>query len=201
MVRRVLRRRTPLTTLERRQRSVKQRVVRAGVWLDPFPGILGTLPEKMVYAELSRRQIPFIFQSWFNAVISVVDFNRWYRPDFIIPDAKIIIEVQGFYWHSQPDVIENDAFKYAVYEQLGYTVISWWDFDIYSRIHALFAAEPRLLALSGTGGRVFTGNEEIRDDSAGIKTLNRLRTDYGKRQPKYRTRRNRKKGGYSYGVV
>lgn len=189
--------RTPIDTQTRQERAGRYRQRRLGAWVDPYPNILGTLPEKMVYAALSEQRIPFVYQAWHRAVLPSFGFDKWYRPDFLIPGAKIILEVQGFYWHSQPDQIESDAFKFAVFQQLGYKILAWWDFDIQSRLLELIAMEPDLVALRNTGPRVFTGHEVEIDDSKGIRTSNQARTNYGKRQAVYKTPKS--KGGlYSY---
>lgn len=198
MPRLFIRRKDPLTTDERITRASRYRVYRAGEWIDPFPEIVGTRPEKMVYAELSKRQIPFIYQSFIRFNIPEFSFDKWYRPDFVIPDAKIIIEVQGFYWHSQPDQIEKDAFRFAIFQQQGYKVLAWWDFEIESDLQRLMASDPALLRLSGRGGRIYTGNERIIDDSAGIRSANQARTDYGRRRAVYSVARKSPRSIYSY---
>lgn len=66
-----------------------------------------------------------------------------YRPDFCIEGLKILIEVQGDYWHANPDLYddedctlrqiasrEKDLLKKSIYESLGYTVIYIWESDI-----------------------------------------------------------------------
>ena len=66
-----------------------------------------------------------------------------YRPDFCIESLKIIIEVQGDYWHANPDKYdhedcnlqqiaarEKDLLKKGIYEALGYTVIYVWESDV-----------------------------------------------------------------------
>ena len=144
---RIINRRKPLSPKELAERAKKYRVTRTFVWIDPYPEIPGTKPEKMVYAELMRRGIPFHFQEWFHIVsdIYIIEGDSWYKPDFIIPELKMIIEVQGAYWHTKPDQIEKDSYKYALYEQvMGYKVVLWWDYDIEARLQSLFEGEPGL---------------------------------------------------------
>lgn len=143
---RVLNRKTPLTTNEKYDRAKKYRLTRSYVWHDPYPDIPGTKPEKMVYAGLMRRGIPFIFQSDFHIVLPSYDLegNDWYKPDFILPDLNIIIEVQGAYWHTKPDQIDSDSYKYALYQLMGKKVLLWWDYDIEAKLDDLFAMESEL---------------------------------------------------------
>ncbi len=160
------------------QRRKTYRAVK-GEWVDPFPHVPGTRPEKMVYAQLIWRRLPFMFQTWLRVNIPEANFDNWYRPDFILPDRKIIIEVQGAYFHSKPEQVEKDAFKYALFQHQGYRVLTWWDYEIYNNLPLLFALQPELGFTGGKrGGRIITDNQEIRDDSAGIKSSNTRRTEY-----------------------
>lgn len=176
MPRIVTKRKGRLSTQIRAERAAIQRF-RKGQWFDPFGWVQGTLPEKMVYAELSRRNIRFAFQNEIAFVIPEIDFNKTYRPDIAIPDLKIIIEVQGSYWHSTDEAIENDAYKFAIYQTLGWKVLVWWDYEITTRLQDLFAAEPLLglkspqLHYQAPTEYVYTKKRTI-DDSKGIRTLN-----------------------------
>ena len=137
----------PLATDLLADRSKKYYIRRGEKFVDPFPFIHGTVPEKMVYAALSRYGIPFLFLNDLNFNIPDLDFSKTYQADFIIPSAQLIIEVQGAYFHSMPKTIESDAFKFAIYEVSGYKALAWWDYDIYERLDALIMAEPALVAL------------------------------------------------------
>lgn len=149
-------------------------------WVDPFPAVHGTLPEKMVYAELTRLGIPFLFLNDLRFTLPDIGFDKYYQADFVLPDLRLIIEVQGSYWHSMEKTIEADAFKFAIYEMVGYKVLAWWDYDIISRLHDLIAAEPLLLSAANTVPRS-TSTElpvqrrEKQDTSKGIRTLNQKR--------------------------
>lgn len=175
---RYVQRRRPLSTKERADRASRQRI-RKRAWIDPFPNVHGTLPEKMVYAELSRRRIPFLFLNDIRFAIPEIDFDKQYQADFVIEHLKIIIEVQGAYWHSMQKTIDSDAFKFAVYEISGYTVLAWWDYDIFDRLQELFAETPALGGYPPT--RELGSSEQAvvsrvkQDTSKGIRTLNRKR--------------------------
>lgn len=147
-------------------------------WVDPYPEIHGTLPEKLVYARLSLMGIPFLFLNDISFSMPEIDFFKSYQADFIIPDLKIIIEVQGSKWHSTPQAIESDAFKLAVYTTFGYKALAWWDYDIESNLDALFASEP-LLASAQRARPVTGASSELPvvkrtkiDTSKGIRTQN-----------------------------
>lgn len=170
----------------RKTREVAHRLRSSSVrgykgYIDHYFGILGTAPEKMVYAELSARRIPFWFQNEITFSIPELKLVKDYRPDFAIPTLKVIIEVQGSYWHSKPEQVESDAYKAAVYSSLGWTVLLWWDYDIELRLQELFALEPKFASYprgqdNTKSMETSNGRKVIRDDTKGIKTLNYRRS-------------------------
>jgi len=149
-------------------------------WVDPFPEVHGTLPEKMVYAELTRRGIPFLFLNDLRMQIPEIDFDQWYQADFAIPDSKIIIEVQGAFWHSKPETIDADAYKFAVYQTTGWKPVAWWDYDIQGgRLMDLFdevpELAPRQTSYGGASAELPVQRRTKVDTSKGIRTLNSRR--------------------------
>jgi G:T-mismatch repair DNA endonuclease (very short patch repair protein) len=168
---RVINRKTPLTPKERAERAKKYRVTRSFVWIDPFPQIQGTKPEKMIYAELVKRGIPFEYQTYLKITGIDLETDPWYRPDFMLPAEKIIIEANGAYWHTKTAQINADAFKYALYQMMGWRVIIWWDYEIEDHLQELFNREP-VLAYRSKPLTVLPQNVAKKDDSAGIAKLN-----------------------------
>ena len=122
-------------------KAKKNRVSGYKRWVDPFPTVRGTLPEKMVYAALVARGIRFAYANKIQFNNADVDFYQQYTPDFLLPDLKIIIEVQGLYWHTKTATQEADAFKLAVYEMFGYRSLAWWDYEIEADVNSLFARD------------------------------------------------------------
>ena len=112
-------------------------------WVDPFPGIQGSSIEKMAMAEFVRRGIYFEHTPQKNPV-------RWppglgdptWEPDFLLPQYRIWIEIQGSYFHSMPGQIATDALRFAAIKLAGWTPIAWWEFDIRQRLQELFDAVP-----------------------------------------------------------
>ena len=176
-----MRRRKEMLSIEDRINKPNRRYLRNDQWVDPFPEMHGTVPEKMVYAELTRRNIPFLFLNDINFVIPELDFNKWYQADFVIPSLRIIIEVQGAYWHSKPEALEADAFKLAVYESTGWKALAWWDFDILDHLQQLFFDSPELTAATaptfnfGRSAELPVQRRTKVDTSKGIRTLNQRR--------------------------
>lgn len=176
---RYVKRRRQLTTKEKAERALRMRA-RVPAWVDPFPLIHGTLPEKMVYAELSARGIPFLFLNDLSFSIPEIEFNKTYQADFVIPSMKLIIEVQGAHWHSMEKTIESDAFKFAIYEVSGYTALAWWDYDILSRLQDLFATTPQLAGYQRSVLNIGPSELPVQarskvDTSKGIRTMNQRR--------------------------
>jgi G:T-mismatch repair DNA endonuclease (very short patch repair protein) len=170
MPRILLPRKVPLTNQQMRDRAKVQRYSRAFEWIDPYPDVYGTKPEKMIYAELMRRGIVFQFTAQINTGIPDIEVNQWFKPDFIIPAYRMIIEVQGAYWHTKPDKIESDSLRFALMQMAGYRVIAWWDYDIESRLQELFSEVPELgftgMAVASPGRSAFT------DDLKGLRKAN-----------------------------
>ena len=102
-------------------------------WIDPFPGIPGTEPEKRIFAALVSRRIYFIFQGDFpieDRYISGLLQVRNFKPDFIVPEWKVIFDPFSEFHHSLPDAIESDAWKSVYYESKGYEFIHPWSKDV-----------------------------------------------------------------------
>lgn len=120
----------------RRTRRVTTFRLHRPEWIDPFPSIPGTRPEKRVFEALVRRGIYFIFQGDFPAEEkkrSILLQVALYKPDFIIPEWKVILDPFGDFAHSQPDAIARDTWKYVYYSGIGgvgYEFIHPWSSDI-----------------------------------------------------------------------
>lgn len=161
------------TAKNRRDKYGYYRTPNVYEWIDPYPDVLGTSPEKRVYARFKQMGIAFYFQSDFKVSLPLIDLYKTYRPDFYIPSIKLVIEVNGEYFHTKPDVIKDDAYKYALYEAMGYKVIAWWDYEIENNLDTLIAREPLLNRYSGAkGGRLLKGNEKNIDDLKGLRKQN-----------------------------
>ena len=117
---------------ERKRREVRSFKVYAPWWIDPYLTIPGSSIEKMVLAELARRGVFFIFRAQRNDIGGLVD-PTW-EADFLLPQHKIWIEVQGSYWHSKPAAIESDSLRYAALEMAGWKPVFLWEFDIRTRL-------------------------------------------------------------------
>lgn len=118
----------------RRRRRAENRKFRLKkpVWLDPYPGIPGTEPEKRLFEALMRRRIYFVFQ---GDLPEYKDFKKLptlfvpaFKPDFVLPEYRVILDPFGVFHHSLPEAVKRDAIKSVVYRSLGYAFYHpWWD--------------------------------------------------------------------------
>ncbi len=53
--------------------------------------------------------------------------------DFLLPN-NVIIECNGMYWHTKPEVVERDKRKNKTLEQLGYKIYRFTDKEIKSNV-------------------------------------------------------------------
>ena len=166
--------------MRRRRRSgfARQRVaygqrIKKPEWVDPFPGILGTKIEKMILAELVFRRIPFYFQYNVVDIPWIKGVENW-RVDFYVPAGKVIIEANGFYWHTlTKEKIASDAFRYANLEAAGYKVVAWYDYEIETRLWELFEEVPELARPLAYGPPLSL--ENANDDLKAIRLMNARR--------------------------
>jgi hypothetical protein len=116
-------------------------------WVDPYYWVQGSSIEKMVMAELIRRNIYFEHTPqtntlpWFPWMLQEKHTDKW-EPDFLLPQYKIWIEIQGAYFHTLPGQVETDALRFAYIEAVGWRPIAWWEDDIRTRLIDLFQAVP-----------------------------------------------------------
>jgi very-short-patch-repair endonuclease len=117
-------------------------------WVDPYFTIQGSSIEKMVMAELIRRGIYFEhtpqtntlqWQSWMFE--NGKNPTKW-EPDFLFPQYRIWMEIQGAYFHTLPGQVETDALRFAYIQTIGWKPVFWWEDDIRNRLQDLFNAVP-----------------------------------------------------------
>lgn len=120
---------TRSTLLVRRNRSPRKFRLHRPPWVDPYPAIPGTEPEKRIFAALIQRRIFFIFQGQIPELkrgLFVTLAIPGYKPDFVLPEYKIIIDPFSPFHHSLPGAAERDARKIGLYTALGYKVYHPW---------------------------------------------------------------------------
>jgi len=90
--------------------------------------------EQKVADGLTRNNIDYIFQFFINKGSICKSY------DFKIKDKPIIIEVDGDFWHGNPnvknhfdkvdEVKENDLLKEEMTKNRGYSIVRLWESDI-----------------------------------------------------------------------
>jgi len=160
-------------------------------WIDPFPGLQGSSIEKMVMAEFVRRGIYFMHSTIDNPVNWVPGTQDFLgsdpskvKGDFLLPQYKIWIEIQGAYFHTLPGAPEHDARRFAAIQASGWRPIFWWEDDIRQRLIELMDAVPEFyrVNLAKNRGRDKTGGGgQNFYEGAAPDTLKGLRSALAKR--------------------
>jgi very-short-patch-repair endonuclease len=177
-----------------RDRQTGRRNVKVYVpqWVDPYWWIMGSEPEKMVLAELVRRGIYFQHVPQKNSIGKFVD-PTW-EADFMFPQFKIWLEINGLYFHTLKGQIESDALRYARIEASGWRLLVWWDYDIEARLQDLFNAVPEFYVVNPANNepRETTGDLPFYTGGLEVDHLEGLRKALSKRartpQFQYRVR-------------
>lgn len=115
----------------RRQGKTKFRLHKPH-WIDPYPNIEGTEPEKRIFEALIKRNIYFVYQGDIpelekGAYVTLA--IPGYKPDFLLPQYRIILDPFSPFHHSLPDALTRDRRKFVVYTALGYRFIHPWAFE------------------------------------------------------------------------
>jgi hypothetical protein len=114
----------------------------------------------MLFIGLANRSINFYFSYHFGDFPFTPEYER-YRPDFILPDYRIIIEVQGVYWHTRPGMPEHDATKYALFTAAGYKIYLIPDMKILEDSDAVLESIPEIRAATVKGNFIGIGDRPL----------------------------------------
>lgn len=126
-------------------------------WTDYYPDFPGTKIEKIVFKALVDLGITFYFGAYWGDMPFTEKEER-YRPDFILPDYRIVIEVFGAYWHTMEGSYERDATRAALFEAAGYRFVILWDYDILANPYMILDTIPELVNPAVRGGKVIVGD-------------------------------------------
>lgn len=120
------------TSRQRRRGSFRLHKPR---WIDPFPHIPGTESEKRIFEALWRRKIYFRFQADFTdkeleaGAGLIADAN--FKPDFVIPEYRVIIDPFSDFHHTLQDAVARDARKRIFYQYvLGFAFYTPWHSEV-----------------------------------------------------------------------
>jgi very-short-patch-repair endonuclease len=78
-------------------------------------------PEVLMQNILQKNDIPFVKHK------PIVDIQHSYQCDIFVPDLKLVIEVDGLYWHKYPDGLERDHIRTDEMREKGYKVLRFWE--------------------------------------------------------------------------
>jgi hypothetical protein len=141
------------------------------MFIDYWIDMPATIPEKMVFSALVRRELNFYF-SWYLGDIPFTPEGERYRPDFILPDYHIIIEVFGTYWHTRPGMYEHDAVKAGLLLALGWKTYVLTDYQILIGVDAALMTIPEL-AYGNIHGNLHAVGDRPINPSAALRSRSR----------------------------
>lgn len=117
-------------------------------WVDPYPQVPGTVPEKMIFEALVKSHVFFIFQGQVPELehgVYVTMAIPGYKPDFIIPQYKVIIDPFSEFHHTLPGAVARDIRKIGLYTALGYSYYHPWSEEVVRRGgYAILSEIPEL---------------------------------------------------------
>jgi len=93
------------------------------LFIDYWPEVPATLPEKVLFSILAEIPVNFYF-SYHWGDFPFTERRERVRPDFILPDYHIVIEVTGVYWHTREGMFEHDAWRSALFIAAGWRIRS-----------------------------------------------------------------------------
>jgi hypothetical protein len=110
----------------RRQGRGKFRL-RVPAWVDPYPAVEGTDPEKRIFAALIQRRIYFVYHGGSPPLAhKILPGEQDHDVDFLLPEYRVIIDPFDPYGHSQPESVTRDARKRALFAAAGYVTYYMW---------------------------------------------------------------------------
>jgi very-short-patch-repair endonuclease len=105
--------------------TIRRRMDEAGITVrrHHYTQPLQTLPETLLYTELEKQRVPFMKQQ---------PIDGFYVVDALVPGAKVVIEVDGDYWHRQTDadIVKRDRKKTKYLESRGYIVFRFTESEL-----------------------------------------------------------------------
>jgi len=168
--------------------SGRQRTDEPG-WTDYFPEFPGTRVEKIVFKALVDLGITFYFGAYWGDMPFTTDFEERYRPDFILPEYRIVIEVFGAYWHSLESSYKRDSVRASMFEAAGYKFIILWDYEVLNNPFAILDTIPELVNPAIKTGQVYVADRPFNPTASlaarqrSVPKVVRLKTGRANRYP------------------
>lgn len=98
-------------------------------FIDYYANVPGTIPEKRLFNALADLKVGFYF-AYYMGDLPFTENKEKYRPDFVLPDYRIIIEVVGNYWHTREGSYVRDYQRALLLEAAGYKVYTLLEEDL-----------------------------------------------------------------------
>lgn len=140
-------------------------------WQDYWPNFPGTIIEKIVFRALVEARITFYFGPFWGDMPFTDTYERL-RPDFILPEYRIVIECYGAYWHTIPGAVERDMMRAAMYTAAGYDFYVIWDYECYANPYNVLEKIPELRNPAIRTGNVFVSDRPF-DPAASLRAQGR----------------------------
>lgn len=93
----------------------------------------GKLRAPFKWNKLEKKVYKYLVSKFGLAFIPHVRIPNYGFTDFYNPRLRIIIEVQGDYWHNLPENKERDRMKRFLAEAAGYQLIEIWEREVHDR--------------------------------------------------------------------
>jgi hypothetical protein len=97
------------------------------------------------YRDRGQSYIEELFTNNLDDLVSAIEAEHWfgdpekhsrYRVDFLLKDARLIVELDGHDFHSTKDQLEKDAIRQRYLSRAGYTVIRFTGREIVKNVDA-----------------------------------------------------------------
>lgn len=104
---------------------------------------LPTKPERKIIQIVTDHSLPFKYTGD-GSCGCVAGFG--YKPDFTstLPNTKLIIEVQGTYWHDEES--ERETKRHEDLISAGYSILYLWDDELLPEVHKQIQSKRKLLS-------------------------------------------------------
>jgi len=109
-------------------------LLRKPKWVDPFPQIPGTVPEKMIFAALVKRGIYFVFHGtpddFANSDLLTIYAPTLHDFDFLLPEYRVVIDPYSEFHHAQADAVRRDTLRATVLYASGWAYYHPWAHEV-----------------------------------------------------------------------
>lgn len=118
-----------ISVRRQRRQTVGKFRLKKPQWIDPYPQIPGTEPEKRIFAALIQKGIYFRYHGGSPKEANAITVGEPdHDIDFLLPEYRVIIDPYSPYFHSLLPTATRDARKAEIFAAAGYTTYHPWAF-------------------------------------------------------------------------